>query len=144
LGGAKNEADAWALCDRILKEFGKQNIHAENLMVVGEQTETEDDDTEELVPGVCPICDRSMPLTFHHLIPKTTHAKYVKQYTKEFLNSNGVWLCRSCHSHIHKLITEEDMAAHYNNLDVILSHPGVQKWVPYIKRRKTTDKCDKR
>lgn len=108
--------------------------------------EGEDDDNEEEgEPGECPICRREMPLTFHHLIPKSTHRKMLKVgYTKIELCTRGIDICRPCHSHIHKLIPLMDMAEHYNTLESILSHEGVQKWIPYIAKQKLTSRSDKR
>jgi hypothetical protein len=44
----------------------------------------------------CEICEREVPLTYHHLIPRATHAKVLKKrwHSEEMLNSVA-WLCRS-------------------------------------------------
>lgn len=46
-------------------------------------------------PTECEICEREVPLTFHHLVPRATHAKARKRgwHTEEVLGS-GAWLCR--------------------------------------------------
>ena len=43
----------------------------------------------------CEICEREVPLTYHHLIPKSTHAKVLKRrwHPESMLNSVA-WLCR--------------------------------------------------
>jgi len=43
----------------------------------------------------CELCERSVPLTYHHLIPRSTHAKVLKKqwHPKSMLNSVA-WLCR--------------------------------------------------
>lgn len=43
----------------------------------------------------CAICMREVPLTYHHLIPRSTHAKVLKKgwHSKSMLNSVA-WLCR--------------------------------------------------
>lgn len=43
----------------------------------------------------CAICARAVPLTYHHLIPRSTHTKVLKQgwHPKTMLNSVA-WLCR--------------------------------------------------
>lgn len=43
----------------------------------------------------CEICDRAVPLTYHHLIPRSTHAKAMKKkwHPERMLNSVA-WLCR--------------------------------------------------
>ena len=43
----------------------------------------------------CEICERDVPLTYHHLIPKSVHAKVLKRrwHPESMLNSVA-WLCR--------------------------------------------------
>jgi hypothetical protein len=43
----------------------------------------------------CEICFREVPLTYHHLIPRSTHAKALKKgwHSEAMLNSVA-WLCR--------------------------------------------------
>jgi hypothetical protein len=43
----------------------------------------------------CEICEREVPLTYHHLIPREVHAKVLKKkwHPEEMLNSVA-WLCR--------------------------------------------------
>ena len=134
------------MCDKIITKMRRDLIllHTES---EGAEEDSEDEQSEEesMREGLCLICGRNMPLTFHHLIPKRTHTRMLKSgYNKLFLNTHGVDLCRPCHSHIHKLIPLNDMADTFNTLEVILSHPGVQKWIPYIRKQKLTSRCDRR
>lgn len=43
----------------------------------------------------CEICERQVPLTYHHLIPRSTHDKVLKKgwHDESMLNSVA-WLCR--------------------------------------------------
>lgn len=43
----------------------------------------------------CEICERDVPLTYHHLIPRSTHVKVLKKkwHPEEMLGSVA-WLCR--------------------------------------------------
>lgn len=43
----------------------------------------------------CEICERDVPLTYHHLIPRSVHAKARKKgwHTERMINSVA-WLCR--------------------------------------------------
>lgn len=102
-----------------------------------------DDDDEgyssdrEYGEGQCVLCEREMPLTFHHLIPRTTHKKVLRrtELTKKELN-RGIMVCRPCHSAIHRFIDEETMAAQYNTLESLLEHERVQSWIPYAAKMK--------
>jgi 5-methylcytosine-specific restriction endonuclease McrA len=119
--------------DSVLVRFVEYGVEARVLIselrleheIVGDEEE-----------GLCPICDREMPLTFHHLIPRTTHEKYLKKgYTMKQL-STGVMLCRPCHSAVHKAEDEFSLAADWNTLEKILTHPDVIKWQNYAKKQK--------
>ena len=88
---------------------------------------------EDIVDGderkdACPMCERMMPLTRHHLIPRMMHEKYLKTgLTQDFLNT-CLDICRQCHSAVHRAEDEATLAEKFNTLELILTHPGVQKW----------------
>ncbi|KAG6840939.1 hypothetical protein C0991_003123 [Blastosporella zonata] len=43
----------------------------------------------------CEICEREVPLTYHHLIPRSTHAKVLKKkWHPEAMINSVAWLCR--------------------------------------------------
>ncbi|KAG6833153.1 hypothetical protein H0H87_010540 [Tephrocybe sp. NHM501043] len=43
----------------------------------------------------CEICEREVPLTYHHLIPRSTHAKALKKkWHPEAIINSVAWLCR--------------------------------------------------
>lgn len=43
----------------------------------------------------CEICEREVPLTYHHLIPRSTHSKVLKRkWHPESLLHAVAWLCR--------------------------------------------------
>ena len=43
----------------------------------------------------CEICERTVPLTYHHLIPRSTHTKVLKKgWHPEYMLNSVAWLCR--------------------------------------------------
>merc|ERR1712154_536826 len=89
--------------------------------------------------GICCLCDRMLPLTWHHLIPKCTHEWYIKlhpEISQDFLNKHGIWICRQCHSGIHDLYTNDELAETYFTLDLLLESDKVQKWIKYASKQK--------
>jgi len=43
----------------------------------------------------CEICEREVPLTYHHLIPRSTHDKVLKKgWHPESMINKVAWLCR--------------------------------------------------
>lgn len=69
----------------------------------------------------CELCQRSwIPLTYHHLIPKSTHERVLKRrwHSEEMLNSVA-WLCRACHSFVHRMASNEELAKTYYTMELI-------------------------
>ena len=85
----------------------------------------------------CALCVRELPLTFHHLIPRSTHKRkrIQKKFTIEERNK-GIWVCRSCHSALHKFCTNMELAETYNSTESLLSNPAVEKYIKWAKKQK--------
>jgi hypothetical protein len=69
----------------------------------------------------CELCERDwVPLTYHHLIPKSSHDRVRKRgwHGEEVLNSVA-WLCRACHSFVHRLASNEELARYYYTVGLI-------------------------
>ncbi|CAI5737509.1 unnamed protein product [Hyaloperonospora brassicae] len=115
-------------------EFGKRQIVCETDVVLDENVA----DREEVGDknGLCAMCERPMNLTAHHVIPRVTHAKYLRKgYTKEFLNT-CIMICRQCHSKIHSVEDNATLAREYHTLEKIMQHPQIVAWVAYARKQK--------
>jgi hypothetical protein len=86
----------------------------------------------------CELCGREKPLTFHHLIPKAMHGKkrFQKRHTKAELRGSGIEICRLCHSGIHDLISERELAEKFTTKAALLEHPAVAKHVAWVTKQK--------
>ena len=110
--------------------------------------------------GQCEMCLRIIPLTRHHLIPRTVHQKFKSKqkklstkkgrskvgsfdvplsYTREELNK-CISICRPCHSAVHKAENEITLATKYNTLDLLKEHPQIKKFILYISNQKKLGK----
>jgi len=128
--------------------------------------ENEDDESEYLAEGECELCERDMRLTRHHLIPKTTHSKLKKRLLHAYLSptseksiellshfdnypsdsitnksinlflSKTCNVCRPCHSHLHKLHDEFDLALNYNTVDKLLEDEDMRKFCIWSNKQK--------
>lgn len=80
---------------------------------------------------LCQLESDESNVNFHHLIPKSFHnnKRILKQYNKNFLNKNGVYLCISCHNKLHSCIDEKDMAYEFNTIEKIKTIEDIQKWI---------------
>ncbi len=77
---------------------------------------------------VCPLCEREIPPdqeSRHHLVPKLRGG------------SKGpiAILHRVCHTKIHSLFSETDLARQYHTIDLLLEHKEIRKFVNWVKRR---------
>ena len=84
----------------------------------------------------CEICDRDwIPLTYHHLIPKQVHAKALKRGWHEEWRLNSVaWLCRACHSFVHRIASNEDLARDWWTVDLLMDREDVLAWAKWVGR----------
>ncbi|KAN0062640.1 hypothetical protein ACQY0O_004830 [Thecaphora frezii] len=91
--------------------------------------------------GECQLCERSMLLTAHHLIPRERHEMLLKRnvFTKHEMKTRIAWLCRACHSAVHKLIPTSELATEYNTVEKLLEHEDVYRWARYASGLKEKD-----
>ena len=84
----------------------------------------------------CEICFRDwIPLTYHHLIPKQIHAKALKRHWHDEWTLNSVaWLCRACHSFVHRIARNEELAKDWWTVELLLSREDVQAWTKWVGR----------
>ena len=82
----------------------------------------------------CELCSRThLPLTYHHLIPKSTHARCLKRgwHREEDLN-RVAWLCRACHSFVHRMAGNEELAREWFTMERVRGMEGVEGWVKWV------------
>lgn len=82
----------------------------------------------------CEICARDwIPLTYHHLIPRSTHARMLKRGWHEEWQLNAVaWLCRACHSMVHRLEGNEELARNWYTVERLLEREEVRKFAAWV------------
>ncbi|KAH8103401.1 hypothetical protein BXZ70DRAFT_728133 [Cristinia sonorae] len=85
----------------------------------------------------CEICEREVPLTYHHLIPREVHAKVLKKkwHPESMLNSVA-WLCRPCHSAVHHVASNEDLAKSLYTVELLLEREDIQRWRRYAAKQR--------
>lgn len=87
--------------------------------------------------GTCPLCKRTTRLTFHHLIPRKMHRRnhFKKRYNKHTLQS-GIFICRECHSAIHRFYDEMTLAKQYASLEALCSDDRLQQHFSWLAKRR--------
>ena len=83
--------------------------------------------------GTCELCQRLIPTTRHHLVPRSQH-RFHKESRGRTMKELCVTvaLCRPCHSGIHRLIDEREMGISFASVDLLRAHPGVQRHVAWV------------
>lgn len=87
-------------------------------------------------PPGCETCGREhLPLTYHHLIPRQSHTKAIKRgWHKEWELNKVAWLCRACHSFVHKCASNDELAKDYYDVDLLLQRDDVQRFAAWVGR----------
>ena len=111
----------------------------------------QDDQTSIEEPDKCELCDRSMFLTIHHLFPRSEHDHLLRHppsnlapnypFTKQdLLILHRAWVCRPCHSAIHRIATNRELGESYWSVELLLGREDVRKWVGYASKQRGTNK----
>ena len=93
-----------------------------------------DDDDEDAGVGACELCDREMPLTRHHLMPRAVHARMAKKGVARDIMERTCAICRACHNAVHHAESNMSLATSFNTLELLQTHPSVAKWVEHARR----------
>lgn len=86
-------------------------------------------------PDQCELCGRAMEaLTRHHLIPRARHRSKRNRRTFERadVRTRILWVCRPCHSHIHRRFSEKELESQYHSREALLGDPEIQRFVQWI------------
>lgn len=87
-------------------------------------------------PEACEICERDwIPLSYHHLIPRGVHAKVIKKgWHPEWMLNSVAWLCRACHSFVHRMAGNEELAREWFTIERIWEREDVRVWANWVGR----------
>ncbi|PSR78978.1 hypothetical protein BD289DRAFT_443063 [Coniella lustricola] len=88
------------------------------------------------LPTSCELCDRDwIPLTNHHLIPRAVHAKALKRHWHPAAHlQNAAWLCRACHSFVHRFASNEELARDWFTVERLLEAEEVRAFAKWVSR----------
>jgi hypothetical protein len=88
-------------------------------------------------PGCCALCERRMPLTGHHLRPRSQHARLrACGFTLAELGA-VLMVCRQCHNAVHEHIDEATLASAHYTADLLLAHAGVLSFVRWAAKQRS-------
>ena len=92
---------------------------------------------QESGADACELCQRQVPLTFHHLIPRKVHRRprFKKNYSKQEL-ARGIRICPLCHRGIHSLYDEMALACRFFSIDLIRQDPAISRHIAWASKQK--------
>lgn len=74
--------------------------------------------------GPCPICQRTMyddgSVDKHHFVPKSRGGRETE------------YVHKICHSKIHSLFTEKELAEEYKTAEKLREHPEIRKFLKWV------------
>ena len=90
--------------------------------------------------GVCPFCQRTLRLTFHHLIPRKLHrrARFKKRDSREQLN-RGISICRQCHDGIHDRYDEMRLYQEFADPASLAADASLRRYFDWVARQKVRE-----
>ena len=91
---------------------------------------------EDLPPGCCELCERRMPLTRHHLIPRSQHAALRARGVTQAHLARTLACCRQCHNAVHAAADEATLGASYDSREALLSHPAIARFVAWAAKQR--------
>lgn len=100
-----------------------------------EQVEAASDDH---ATGACELCQReAIALTRHHLIPQSRHnkARTQREFSRAEMKTEIALLCRPCHSQVHRVFSNQQLADYYHTVERLLSHDDIVKFINWVKKR---------
>ena len=97
---------------------------------------TAENDNDLIPDGCCLVCEHERRLTRHHLHPREVHNRLIKKgYDVNKLNET-INICRMCHSCIHRFFTNDQLAAEYNTLELLLADERYQKYAQWASKQR--------
>ena len=108
---------------------------------VNDALANEIDEEELLGDDACEMCERVMPLTRHHLFPRTCWKFFEKRPPAGFAESGRslqetAALCRQCHSAVHLFADERALGEHYNTVAALLQQESLAKFAAFQNKQK--------
>lgn len=86
----------------------------------------------------CKMCNRNIPITIHHLIPKSEHSR--SDRARSYLNGpdNMLECCRPCHGTIHRVADNATLAKEYYTLELLMGHPKIVAFSTWVSSQPIT------
>jgi hypothetical protein len=117
------------------------DAYASLVKAVQDALANEMDEEELLGDDECEMCERVMPLTRHHLFPRSEWKYFEKRPPVGFVENGRTLhetaaLCRQCHSAVHAFADERALGEQYNTVDVLIRQERLSKFAAFQRKQK--------
>lgn len=124
-----------------LDEDDIQQSYSLLLQAVHDALANEINPEDVLADDACEMCERVMPLTRHHLIPKCEVKYFTSRPPSGFTESGRsvhetASVCRQCHSCIHQFADERTLGEKYNTMEQLLSEETIRKFAQFQNKQR--------
>lgn len=88
----------------------------------------------------CELCGRTqLPLTRHHLIPQARHnkARTQRKFDKQAMKNQIAYLCRACHSQVHAVLSNQELAQTYYEIEQLRMQPEIARFAAWVSNKPT-------
>jgi hypothetical protein len=88
--------------------------------------------------NACALCGRTgLPLTKHHLIPKTRHNKRSARvrFDRDQMHRLVAMLCKPCHRTVHVHLTEKQLEQDYHDIELLRQHPEIARFAAWAAKQ---------
>ncbi len=88
----------------------------------------------------CELCGRTqLALTRHHLIPQARHnkARTQRKFDKQAMKNEIAYLCRACHSQVHAVLSNQELAQNYHSMSDLRRHPEIARFAAWVSNKPT-------
>ena len=83
----------------------------------------------------CELCEREVSaVSRHHLVPREEGGRY----------GPTVALCQPCHSTVHLLLTNRELARNYPTVEALQQAPELQKYLHWVRRSRVEHIANRR
>uniref|UniRef100_A0A7S2XRD7 Uncharacterized protein n=1 Tax=Attheya septentrionalis TaxID=420275 RepID=A0A7S2XRD7_9STRA len=145
---------------RIEKEDEDHDSHDVEEPLLYDNDSENDSDGEFIGEGECELCERTIRLTRHHLIPKSTWPKlkqlflanaqepseledtfsnFPKQVNRDTIRQylqTTCHICRPCHSMVHRIHDNKTLAESFHTVDLLLTDENVVKFCKWANKQR--------
>ena len=88
--------------------------------------------------GNCELCNRTKPLSSHHLIPVTLHGNkwFKKNFNTMDMKTRKAMVCEDCSRYIHDTYSPKELGRKLNTVEALRNDEKIAKFIKFVRKKK--------